>query len=186
MNSLFVLLASVVLLAPSPEGADLPAGMVPGEEIAQPGGVPEPAAPVWNSMIEAFRPVGQDQVRIERRVIVRISPRLPLQSEDAQVEPPHRVEPKRYEERKMSKCVQIKSIAGVQIGQENRLLLFMRDHGIVSAKLDKSCSARDFYSGFYVENSEDGMICAGRDTLHSRAGTNCELSKLRKLVRAED
>ncbi len=186
MNSLFVLLASMVLLSPASGGVDASAGLLPEDAIAQPGGVPEPAAPVWNSMIESFRPDDQDQVRIERRVIVRISPRLPVQREDESEDSPRRAEPRRYEERRMSKCVAIKSIAGVQIGQENRLLLFLRDHAIVSAKLDKSCSVRDFYSGFYVENSDDGMICAGRDTLHSRAGANCELSKLRRLVPADD
>jgi hypothetical protein len=186
MNSLIALLAPVVLFAPSSGGVDSPAGLVPRDSVEQPGGMPDTAAPVWNSLAEAFRPDDQDQVRIERRVIVRISPRLPLQSEEALADPPRRTEPRRYEERKMGKCVPIKSIAGVQIGQDNRLLLFMRDHGIVSAKLDKSCSARDFYSGFYVESSEDGMICSGRDTLHSRAGSNCELSKLRRLVPADD
>ncbi len=186
MNSLIALLAPVALLAPAPGGVDPPAGLAPQEAIDQPGGMPEPSAPVWTSMVESFRPDDQGQTRIERRVIVRISPRLPLQDEESLADPSRRAEPRRYEERKMGKCAAIRSIAGVQIGQGNRLLLFMRDRGIVSVKLDKSCSARDFYSGFYVENSDDGMICAGRDTLHSRAGPNCELSKLRRLVPADD
>ena len=36
---------------------------------------------------------------------------------------------------------------------------------MVSAALERSCSARDFYSGFYVERNADGQICVKRDTL---------------------
>ena len=86
----------------------------------------------------------------------------------------------------MGKCVPIRGISSVQISRQDRLLLIMRDHRIVSAKLEKSCNVRDFYSGFYVEDSEDGNLCVGRDTLHSRAGVTCELSKLHRLVPADD
>lgn len=82
----------------------------------------------------------------------------------------------------MGKCVSVAGIAGVQPRRGNRLVLFMRDQRIVAADLERACSARDFYSGFYVERSEDGMLCVDRDRLQSRTGARCKLSRLRQLV----
>lgn len=189
MSDLLSLLAPFALLASAPtvDRIDAPAGLVPQEEgVKQSGGVPQSAAPVWISLSEAFRPESLAQVRIEQRVIVRISPHVPVPRVDMLTDLPQREMAPRYVERRMSSCVPIRGIAGVQIARNNRLLLFMRDHAIVSARLEKSCRARDFYSGFYVENSDDGLICAGRDTLYSRAGANCNVTKLHRLVPAED
>ncbi|MES2492787.1 MAG: hypothetical protein V4579_05830, partial [Pseudomonadota bacterium] len=89
------------------------------------------------------------------------------------------------EERRMARCVPVSGIGGVRVHAGNRLLLFMRDRKIVSAALEKSCNPRDFYSGFYLERTTDGMLCSGRDTLHSRSGANCALGKLRQLVEVD-
>jgi hypothetical protein len=186
MNSALALLFSAALYAvPALDVDASAAALVPAEEREMQAGLPgdmaEVGADVWEELSDAFRVEPQEQVRIERRVIVRISPRMPLQTEGA-AGSAATTAPRRFEERRMGKCVSIKGISGVQISPQDRLLLFMRDHHIVSVRLQKSCSARDFYSGFYVENSPDGMICAGRDTLHSRAGVNCEVAKLHRLV----
>jgi len=53
----------------------------------------------------------------------------------------------------MGRCVAVQRIAGVGTSNENRLLLFMSDRRIVSARLEKSCKPEDFYSGFYVERN---------------------------------
>jgi hypothetical protein len=53
---------------------------------------------------------------------------------------------------------------------------------VVSASLERSCSARDYYSGFYIERNSDGQICVRRDSLLSRSGANCKLTRLRQLV----
>ena len=87
-----------------------------------------------------------------------------------------------FDERKMGKCVAVGGIAGVQIGGDDKLMLFMRDQRIVSATLEKACSARDFYSGFYIERSADGMLCVDRDKLQSRTGANCGVRRLRQLI----
>jgi hypothetical protein len=57
---------------------------------------------------------------------------------------------------------------------------------MVTAELERTCHARDFYSGFYLERNSDGMVCVDRDTLLSRSGTNCKLSRIRQLVPADD
>ena len=82
----------------------------------------------------------------------------------------------------MNQCLAVSGIAGVQPDGPSRLVLFMRDQRIVSASLEKACNAQDFYSGFLVERTSDGMICSGRDELLSRSGSHCSLGKLRQLV----
>lgn len=128
----------------------------------------------------------QNQVRIEQRVVVRITPQSPAPRQSLMAELPQRALPPRFEERKMEKCLPVSGIAGVQTGSGNRLLLFLRDRRVVTANLEKSCRARDFYSGFYVERNEDGMLCVDRDKLQSRSGANCEISRMRQLVEVDE
>ena len=123
----------------------------------------------------------QFQVRIEQRVIVRISPRATSARQNLLAELPQ-TQPTRFVERKIGDCIELKNIAAVQTGSGNRLVLFTRDQMIISAKLEKACRARDFYSGFYVEQNEDGKLCVKRDKLQSRAGANCEIRRIRQLV----
>ncbi|MEH6660794.1 MAG: hypothetical protein V7679_04010, partial [Parasphingorhabdus sp.] len=62
--------------------------------------------------------------------------------------------------------------------------LITKDRKRIRAQLEDTCQARSFYSGFYVEKTKDGKICAGRDILHSRTGAKCEIDRLRELVPA--
>jgi hypothetical protein len=156
---------------------------------------PRPLAARWmDSFAASARALRQQedvaQVRIEQRIIIRIAPGVP--SHDLRDErrglfgPAGRPLAPRLEERKMTQCLAVAGIAGVQPDGPSRLMLFMRDQRIISAALEKTCNARDFYSGFLVERSTDGMICAGRDKLLSRSGSNCALGKLRQLVSTDD
>ncbi|BDI61410.1 hypothetical protein [Qipengyuania nanhaisediminis] len=122
------------------------------------------------------------QVRIERRVIIRISPQRPGTRNNLLAQLPRRGLTTRYAEREMERCVPVSRIAGVQTGTGNRLLLFMRDQRIVSVNLERACRARDFYSGFYVERSEDGQLCVDRDQLQSRSGARCDIARMSQLV----
>ncbi|MDD3798168.1 MAG: hypothetical protein PHE36_03210 [Novosphingobium sp.] len=180
----------MMLTAPaslSPERGGMPgpdrAGFAPAPEADEPdAGDAQGIAPVWRELSGSFRPQSQNQVRIEQRVIIRIAPRRPSVAPDILSDLPQGEVAPQYEERKMGKCVPIKGIAGVQANSDNRLLLFLRDRRIVAINLEKSCRARDFYSGFYVEPNEDGLLCVGRDKLHSRSGANCDLDRMRQLV----
>ena len=60
----------------------------------------------------------------------------------------------------------------------------MHDRRVLSAALDRACTAADFYAGFYVERSEDGQLCSRRDLLQSRAGASCRVTRLNRLVPA--
>lgn len=126
------------------------------------------------------------QVRIEQRMTIRIAPRpAPSRPDLLFYLPDDEVAP-RFMERKMGKCLAVSGIAGVQSGGGSRLILFMRDRRIVSASLERACRARDFYSGFYLSQSEDGRLCVDRDTLLSRSGANCKLTRLRQLVEVDE
>ncbi|MBV7260360.1 hypothetical protein [Erythrobacter crassostreae] len=133
--------------------------------------------------LDAFRG-GQivRQVRIQRRVILRIAPARNRNRNSLVAQLPRQGLNTQYEERKMDKCVPVGGIAGVQTGSGNRLLFFMRDARIISANLEKACRARDFYSGFYVEKSDDGKLCIDRDKLQSRSGAKCEVERMRQLI----
>jgi hypothetical protein len=146
----------------------------------------EPAMP-FSRLVDMMRGKAE-QVSIEQRIIIRIAPRAPVVPDsriNLMADLPRNAAP-RFKEKSMQKCVPASGIAGVQIAPENHLVLFMRDSRLVSTQLEKSCNARDFYSGFYVQRSGDGMICSGRDKLQSRNGASCKLGKLKQLVEKDD
>ena len=178
MNSLLALFASLALALPFGRSAP-PSGSALRPETES------KAAESTRSAADPAAVPTAEQVRIEQRVIVRIAPpgarlRQSMIPDLAPLAPP------RVSERKMGKCVSVSGIAAVQPDGGSKLLLFMRDRRLVSATLEKACRARDFYSGFYLEPSRDGMLCVDRDKLHSRAGTNCEISRMRQLVAVND
>jgi hypothetical protein len=180
MNTLALLLAPVALIVPS--AAALTTG---GDAELTPRQAADnelPRHPGWHSVEAPNTVPTADQVRIERRVTIRVAPRSPVPRQSLMAEMAVAPLPSNLTERKMGKCVPVTGIAGVQTGPGSQLILYMRDHRIVSANLEKACSARDFYSGFYLERSADGMLCVDRDRLKSRTGMQCQVSRMRQLV----
>lgn len=186
MPGLFAFLAPAILLAaPTQDGVPEGEGLEPAM-LSPPAGEDESALaegmPAWTSFNDAIRPPTQAQVRMERRIIVRIAPSKEPLTPEMLANLPQREVRMKFDEKKTSQCIPLRGIAGVQAHRDNRLMIFMRDRKLLSATLEKSCRARDFYSGFYVEKNEDGMLCSKRDLLQSRSGANCELRKLVRLV----
>jgi len=189
MPSLNALLAPLALLIPlSGEGgpADNAGLSVDTAEQAEAVAERRQAEVVRDMLVATHEVPIQHQVRIEQRVIVRVAPQSPSARQNLMAELRRTPTPPRLVERKMEKCVPVQNIAGVQTGSGNQLMLYLRDKRIVSARLEKACLARDFYSGFYVEQNKDGKLCVDRDKLQSRSGANCELKRMRELVRAGD
>ena len=91
----------------------------------------------------------------------------------------------RLVERPYGSCVDASDIIGVS-DRDSRLVMYMRNRQIITAELEKSCSPRDFYLGFYVEQNDDGRLCVDRDRLLSRAGAKCRISNLNRLVAVTD
>ena len=195
MPSMFALAAPLALvlpllgqssaLAPDEGDAALPMGgpVSTAPDYEQAPGRSSPRIDRATDVLDIFLG-GQvnNQVRIEQRVIIRISPRRPANRNPLLARLPQNGLTTRYEEREMDSCVPVSGIAGVQTGTGNRLLLFMQDQRMVSVHLERACRARDFYSGFYVERSEDGQLCVDRDQLQSRSGARCEVERMSQLV----
>lgn len=151
---------------------------------ASAGGLASPLGPdTWN------------QVRIEQRLIIRITPRdagrdaippqvMPMQPIMQPMVPQPRATSVqvRVRERKTGNCMPALGIAAVQPITDGRLMFYMRDRRMIAAGLEKACSARDFYLGFYMTKTADGQLCVGRDQIHSRAGTTCKLKEVREYV----
>jgi hypothetical protein len=193
MNIFVAFLSPLVLLLPAGAG-ELPAlrGDLSVREAAERDAAPEgfdalPSAP-FEVLKEARRPSELGQVRIEQRVIIRISPGTSAAREQMLADLRRQGNsPTSYQEEKLNGCIAVSSIAGVQPAPaQNRLLLFMRDRRILSAALERACNARDYYSGFYIERSDDGQLCARRDRLQSRAGASCQVAQLNRLVAVRD
>jgi hypothetical protein len=192
MPSLLALTAPAALLLPLAAGAGAPVTCkASAAREASSGARCEAAAraqegPRINPLSALRTRQTARQVRIEQRVVVRIAPQPPAARQNLLAELPQRAVPRRFEESRKEKCVPLEGIAGVQTGSGNRLVLFLRDRRMISVNLEKSCHARDFYSGFYVEKNKDGRLCVDRDKLQSRTGVRCEVEAMRQLVEASD
>jgi len=178
-----LLLSPLALLMPAPVADGAALRLTPVERTISPD---EARGEGLRATLNDIAPGAAYQVRIEQRMTIRIAPRaMPMMPSMLDDLPGREIGP-RFAERKMGKCLTISRIAGVQTGGVSRLILFMRDQSIVSAQLERACRARDFYSGFYVERATDGQICVDRDTLLSRSGANCKLTRLRQLVEIDN
>lgn len=190
MPSLPVLLAPLALLlplgmvgAPGPETVELE----PVAQQAKDGDkriTPLPlsdSAPGWSPLFDGIAPHPNEQVRIERRVILRISPAPANARQNLTADSPRSQPRTRIVERAAGKCLDSSDIGGVT-DRGNHLLIFMRDRRTIAARLEKGCSPRDFYRGFYVERSEDGKLCVKRDRIMSRAGAKCQVERFTELV----
>jgi hypothetical protein len=129
-----------------------------------------------------------EQVSIQQRVTVRIGPRsAPMPMEPAMFDSAMETgRGPRFVERKFGNCLSMDSIAGVQAIDRDRLLLILKDHRMVTARLEKGCQGREFYSGFIVARNSDAQICVGRDRLMSRSGMGCQVSGFKQLVQISD
>lgn len=133
---------------------------------------------------DQHRPAGAEQVSIQQRVTIRVSPRsapMPLNPMMFDNEMDAGRGP-RFIERKMGNCLPISAIAGVQAIDDSRLLLVLNDRRMVTARLEKGCRGREFYSGFIIARNTDAQICVGRDRLQSRSGLGCQVTGFRQLI----
>lgn len=189
MHSLLALAAPLALMLPFvadaadvSDEASLSEGSAGQCDAAAVGGQDPDETPLFNPLSAMRESSVVQQVRIEQRVVIRITPQPPAARQSLMAEMPQRTPTIRFEERGKEKCVDLGNIAGVQTGSGNRLVLFLRDRRMLSVNLEKSCLARDFYSGFYVEKNKDGRLCVSRDKLQSRTGASCSIDVMRQLV----
>jgi hypothetical protein len=119
----------------------------------------------------AAMPVTQfAQMIVRERVTVRVPMRAPANRT--------RID---WKEKKGERCVQLSQVAGAAVTEQASVDLILRGGARVRARLARACPALDFYSGFYLRPTADGLICADRDSIHSRAGGECVVERFRRL-----
>ena len=87
----------------------------------------------------------------------------------------------RWEEEKGPKCLPVGAIAGAMLSGGDSIDLVLRNRQRMRARLDNDCEGLDFYGGLYLQ-TEDGQLCAKRDSIRSRMGATCRIEKFRMLV----
>jgi hypothetical protein len=124
------------------------------------------------------RPDGEEsriqlaQVIIRERVIIRV-PALPVAAAPPKV---------KWKEKKAPRCLPMKGVGGAAVIEQDSVDLFLKGGQRIRARFESSCPALDYYSGFYILPTKDGQICADRDSIHTRAGGECQITRFRTLV----
>jgi len=127
------------------------------------------------------------QLIIEQRVIVRIptvrgEQRSGLMREGESSSGP----PPSLKEGKGPKCLRLNRLRGASINPASGVTMLVVPHERFRTHFGRACRPADFYAGFYIEPNKDGTICAGRDRLHTRNGSSCEIVKFSRLTPDDD
>lgn len=121
------------------------------------------------------------QVTVRQRITVIRVPRMPMPTRLPMSTAPA-LAPIVWVEKSAERCVPIQTLAGAQISRPDAVDLVLTGGKRLRARLDDDCPALDFYRGFYVKPNKDGMICADRDVIRSRSGSECRIDGFRRLV----
>ncbi len=115
-------------------------------------------------------PVQLAMQSVEQRIIIRIPTRRTLR--------PRRRAPTGivWQERPAGNCQAVSSIARARFTRPGVVDLLTNDNRLIRARLDSECVTLGYYSAFYLVPGEDGQICATRDAIVSRTGTECAIS----------
>lgn len=123
---------------------------------------------------ERPRPMQGGVLTVRGQIIIRVSP-------GASGPAPIDGQFVRWHEDRGPRCIPANRIFGAEhVGQESVDIVF-RDNSRVRARLERRCPALDFYYGFYIRPTADGMICADRDSIRSRVGGECQIDRFRTL-----
>lgn len=125
------------------------------------------------------------QLTIEQRVIVRIPTVRGAQRSGSLRDGAGLPSDDSLKEVKGPKCLQLNRLRGAAISPEKGITMIMVPSAQFRAHFSRSCRPADFYAGFYIEPNKDGSLCAGRDMLHARSGSTCEIVKFSRLVPSE-
>ncbi|MGZ8282618.1 MAG: hypothetical protein ACXWUN_06655 [Allosphingosinicella sp.] len=79
------------------------------------------------------------------------------------------------------RCISAGRLIGATAFRPSSVDLILRDNSRVRAQLQRRCPALDYYRGFYINATEDGRICADRDSIRSRVGGECQIDRFNAL-----
>lgn len=122
------------------------------------------------------------QMTIRERVVIRVPRVAPPGAMPVGRTPPRAPKPVAWRETKGPKCIPAQGMAGAMITAPKQVDLVLMGGKRLRAKLDGDCKPLDFYGGFYLRPSQDGMICADRDSIKMRSGASCGIDTFKTLV----
>lgn len=131
-----------------------------------------PAAPMGGPGFEG-------QMLFHQHIVIRI-PRMPAPRTMAMPEPP--LPSADFHEKDGPQCVASEDLIAATIPTDDRVDVMMRGGERLRIRLDKKCRTLDYYTGFYVTAGHDGQVCAKRDSIRTRSGDECGITKFRRLV----
>jgi hypothetical protein len=73
-------------------------------------------------------------------------------------------------------------LAGAHFTEDGDVDLALNDGRRIRAKLEDDCPTLNFYGGFYLQQTPDGMTCAKRDAIRARSGRRCDIGRFRTLT----
>ena len=111
-----------------------------------------------------------------RVIRIRLQPATAVPMPNAAVE---------WKESRGPKCIPRGAIAAAVVSAPKQVDFILRDRTRQRARLQRSCPALQFYSGFYLKPTGDGFICRDRDAVHDRSGSECQIDAFRKLTPAK-
>jgi hypothetical protein len=118
-------------------------------------------------------------VTFHQQIIIRVSPGgRPAMS---QLDQNAGRRPIVWQEERGPRCVPARQIAHAALMRQQSFDLVLRDRTRLRARLERRCPALDFYVNFYISPTRDGLICADRDSIRSRAGGECRIDRFRTL-----
>lgn len=118
------------------------------------------------------------QLTIHERVVIRVRP-MPMPMPMPTTTPVPK--PIKWKEKKGPQCIAAAAMAGALVSARNQVDLVLVGGKRVRVKLGGDCKTLDYYGGFYLRPSGDGMICADRDAIRVRSGANCQIDRFRLL-----
>jgi len=126
------------------------------------------------------RPPG-GTVTIHQQIIIRVSPGGGGQPAMSQLGQNEGRSPVTWEEERGPRCIPARQIAHAALMRQQSFDLILRDRTRLRARLERRCPALDYYVSFYISPTRDGLICADRDSIRSRAGGECKIDRFRTL-----
>ena len=132
-------------------------------------------------MLRPINGLSWAQVTVRERVVIRV-PRMSVRTLAAGPRPA--LPPITWVEKKADKCIRADALAGAAVTRPDSVDLVLVGGKRVRARFERKCAALDFYSGFYMRGTRDGMICADRDVIRARSGGECRIDNFRSLVPA--
>jgi len=131
--------------------------------------------------MQSQRPQISGTITFHQQIIIVRTPVAAPAAPAAASAAPANVTRVRWEEHRGPRCIAWAQIAGAGLLSQDSVDLIFRDNTRVRARLERHCPALDYYNGFYMAATADGLICADRDSIRARTGGECRIDRFRAL-----